>query len=106
MKALVIGRGQRVVDTVLAAIWADGFDAVGVTTDADAVAHLRSGSITTLVIGGGVEQDSRESLRQEASANGVTVIESPLGNRDVASYVRQEIRPRLLGRPKPTQADQ
>lgn len=41
------------------------------------------------------EQASREKLRQAAAVCGVTVIDGALAGRDVETYVRQELEPRL-----------
>src|SRR5699024_5341686 len=96
MAVLAVGRGQGVVDTVVAAMRARGIDGLGVSTDADAAAHLQAGSITAVVIGGGVEADSRETLKRHAATAGVlVVIEEPLAGRASDRYVRQVILPRL-----------
>lgn len=92
---LVIGRGRWIVDSVVSEIRVHGFDGVGTTTDAEALSQLDTGKIDLLVIGGGVEVDSRSTLKQKAGAHGTDVLERPLGRRDVESYVKQEIVQRL-----------
>lgn len=95
MRTLVIARGQRALDAVLAVLRGDGFDAFGTTADDEALAQLEAGDIMAVIIGGGVEQASRESLRQAAEAHHATVIEGALGNRDVQTYIQTEVEPRL-----------
>lgn len=95
MSTLVVARGQRPIDAVVAVLRGDGFDAAGTTDDNKALALLQAGGVTTLVIGGGVEQASREALTQAGTACGATVIEGALAGRDVQTYVRQDVEPRL-----------
>jgi uncharacterized membrane protein len=95
MTTLVVARAQQVIDAVLAVLRGDGFDAEGITADDEALARLAAGDVTTVVIGGGVEPASRRALRQACSTHDVKIIEGALGDRDVTTYVRQEIEPRL-----------
>lgn len=95
MSTLVIARGQRRIDAVLAVLRGDGFDAAGTTDDDEALTLLAAGGVTALVIGGGVEQASREALIQTGTACGATVIEGALAGHEVETYVRQELEPRL-----------
>lgn len=95
MGTLVVARGQQQIDAVLAVLRDDGFDATGTTDDEWAHAQLAAGDVTTLIIGGGVEQVSREALRQAARLRDATVVEGALAGRDVETYVRQELEPRL-----------
>jgi hypothetical protein len=95
MTVLVIGRGPLVVTAVVHALHDHAIEAVGVTTDADATAHLNLGGVTALVIGGGVERRSRQALRRVAEAAGVAVVQGALGSRDVRSYVHDELVPLL-----------
>lgn len=95
MTTLVVAREQRTLDAVLAVLRGDGFDAVGTTSDDEVLARLEAGGVMAVVIGGGVEQASREALRQLAATHHATVIEGALGDRDVKTYIQQEIEPRL-----------
>ncbi|HZA17700.1 MAG TPA: hypothetical protein VE645_12585 [Pseudonocardiaceae bacterium] len=95
MTTLVIARAQQVIDTVLAVLRGDGFDAEGTTADDEALTRLASGEVMTVVIGGGVESSSRQVLRQVCTTHDVSVIEGALGDRDVTTYVQQEIEPFL-----------
>jgi hypothetical protein len=93
MTVVVIGRGPQVVASVVHALHDHAIASVGFTDDADATAHLETDSATALVIGGGVDRRSRRALERAATAAGVTVIQGTLGNRDVRSYVRDELVP-------------
>jgi hypothetical protein len=95
MTTLVVARAQQVIDTVLAVLRGDGFEAEGTTADDEALARLAAGDVTRVVIGGGVEPSSRQVLRQVCTSHDVKVIEGALGDRDVTTYVRQEIEPWL-----------
>jgi len=59
------------------------------------VTELESRTVTALVIGGGVELDSGERLTRLATARGVSVITGRLGNRDIPTYISQELVPEL-----------
>jgi acetyl/propionyl-CoA carboxylase alpha subunit len=95
MTVLVIGRGPTVVTSVVSALHEHAIDAIGVTTDADATAHLTTGGVTALVIGGGVERRSRRRLTRVAEATGATVVHGALRGREVRGYVRDELVPLL-----------
>lgn len=102
-RVLVIGREGHVVEAVLPAIRAHGIEAAGATADAEAVAVLDAGGVSLLIIGGGVEARSRDTLRRKARSCGATVVETPLRDRNIDDYVEQEIVPRLgagSGRPE------
>jgi hypothetical protein len=95
MTALVIGRMESIVSAAIATLREEGFDAVGVTRDGDAVSHLSTGKITAMVIGGGVGWMSRRALRKAAQAQGVVVIQGGTGGQDIVAYVRQQVVPGL-----------
>lgn len=95
MTALVIGRMESIVSAAISTLREEGFDAVGVTRDADAVSHINTGKITAMVIGGGVGWGSRRLLKKSAEAHGVAVIQGGVGGRDIVSYVRRQIVPGL-----------
>jgi hypothetical protein len=95
MIVLVIGRGRRIVDAVVTAMGRRGIEGVGVTRDDEAFGHLDGGRIDLLVIGGGVQRASRRHLAKSAHSHGVQVVEAPLANRDIETYLQEEIIPRL-----------
>ncbi|MQA15845.1 MAG: hypothetical protein GEV09_17320 [Pseudonocardiaceae bacterium] len=103
MTTLVLGREPTTVEALVSAARSHGLDVTGVSSDADAITHLDSGQITTFVIGGGVEQQSRTPLKQHANASGVAVSEEPLAGRDVDSYVRQVLVPQVGTDAEPVQ---
>lgn len=80
---------------MLAVLRGDGFDADGTTADDEVLAQLSAGKVTTVVIGGGIEPSSCQVLRQAGITHDVKVIGGALGDRDVMTYVQQEIEPRL-----------
>ncbi|TDC68167.1 hypothetical protein [Streptomyces hainanensis] len=95
---LVVGREERVVAAVVAAVGRHGITASGATEDAPALAELAAGEVTLLVIGGGIRGRSRELLRTVALAHGALVVETPLRGEDVESYVRREVLPVVTAR--------
>ncbi|MFD0365445.1 hypothetical protein ACFQZZ_28750 [Nocardia sp. GCM10030253] len=95
MKVLAIGRGLEVVNTAVAILQSHGYVAVGTTADDDALAELDTGEITHLIIGGGVEPDSREQLKKQAQAHGVTVHEAERNGRGIESYLEEVVIPSL-----------
>jgi hypothetical protein len=95
VRVLVIGREGHVVEAVLPVIRAHGIEAAGATADADAVEALDAGGVSLLIIGGGVEPRSRDTLRSKARSWGAIVVETPLRDRNIDDYVEQEIVPRL-----------
>ncbi len=96
MKLLVIGRSPEVVATAAATFDEHAITAIGVTLDSDAVAHLTSGTITHLLIGGGVETGSRKLLHDIGAAHAVEVIDVARGGRPVQDYISEVLVPRLL----------
>ncbi len=93
--ALVVGREGAVVAAMVAATRARGIEAVGATTDQAAADALASGDIAVLVIGAGVERESRDVLRRAAELSGIAVVETPLRRGNVDEYVAREIVPRF-----------
>lgn len=93
MTTLVLGRESATVEAIVSAARSHGLAIAGVISDAEALARLDSGQTTTFVIGGGVDQHSREKLKQRAHANSVAVLEEPLAGRDIAAYVQQVLVP-------------
>lgn len=101
MSTLVVARRKQLIDAVLVVLRGDGFDAAGTTDDNEALTLLEAGGVTALVIGGGVEQAARATLMQAGAACGATVIEGALAGRDVETYVREDIEPRLRNAAEP-----
>jgi hypothetical protein len=95
MIVLTIGRDQAVVDTAADTLRANGFDVVGTVADAAALAVLDTGEITNLIIGGGVEPDSRAALKERAAEYAVTVLEAQRGGRGIEEYVNDVVIPAL-----------
>ncbi|MEV5839053.1 hypothetical protein [Nocardia sp. NPDC052112] len=95
MKVLAIGRAQHVVDTAAELLRANGFATVGTTSDAEALRVLDTGEITDLIIGGGVESDSRAALKQKAAVQQVTVHEARRGGRGIEEYLNNVVIPTL-----------
>ncbi|MGW4773796.1 hypothetical protein ACWEO2_37880 [Nocardia sp. NPDC004278] len=95
MQVLAIGRGQAVVDTAIKLLRANGFAAEGCIADADALRALDTGEITDLIIGGGVEPNSRAALKQRAAAQQVVVHEAQRGGRSIEEYLNDVVIPTL-----------
>ncbi len=68
MKILIVGRHPALLARALAQVSQLELSALGVTRDDEAEAHLRAGGFALVVLGGGVEQASRERLRQLCAA--------------------------------------
>ncbi|MFI6171531.1 hypothetical protein ACIBCN_32470 [Nocardia sp. NPDC051052] len=98
MDILVIGRGPSVVESGIAQLRAQGFSAHGVLADEDAVAVLDTDPVDFLLIGGGVESDSRALLLEKAEQHGVSVIEANRKGRDLETYLQEEVFPVLRDR--------
>jgi hypothetical protein len=95
MKVLAIGRGQELVDTAVSILQSHGYAAVGTIADDDALAALDTGEITHLIIGGGVEPDSREALKDRAETAGVAVHEAKRNGRGIEGYLEEVVIPAL-----------
>jgi hypothetical protein len=95
MSTLIVANGRDLIDAALEVLRGDGFEAEGTTSYDNAHARLARGGITALVIGGGVAREARDAFVKSAAERSVTVIEGAMAGRDVASYVREVIEPRL-----------
>ncbi|WP_433728681.1 hypothetical protein ACQP0C_39620 [Nocardia sp. CA-129566] len=95
MKVLAIGRRRAVVDTAIKLLRANGFATEGFIADADALRALDTGEITNLIIGGGVEPNSRAALKQKAAARQVVVHEAQRGGRSIEEYLNDVVIPTL-----------
>src|SRR5687767_9327637 len=94
MRVLIVGRSQAVLNQILPLLRGDGFEAFSTVADDEAVAHLASGNVDAVVIGMGVQGESRQRIRSAAPAR-VAVIEGALGDKSLENYVRQELLPAL-----------
>ncbi|WP_433600054.1 hypothetical protein ACQPXH_31550 [Nocardia sp. CA-135953] len=95
MKVLAIGRDRAVVDTATELLQANGYIAVGTIADAEALRVLDTGEITDLIIGGGVEADSRAALQRKAADRHVAVHEAKRGGRGIEDYLNEMVIPTL-----------
>ncbi|MEV0581026.1 hypothetical protein [Streptomyces sp. NPDC050392] len=93
MRTLVLGRTPARVTDVLATLRADGFDAEGVSTDEEARKLLAAGEFGVLIIGGGVEPDSRAALKEFAAEHRVRRVIDGALSAPFDAYVRREFEP-------------
>jgi hypothetical protein len=83
------------IERIVPLINSSGVHALATTEDEEALASLASGKISTLVIGGEVEQPSRDRLQRAAEQYGVRVLEGHARGKDPEAYVRHELLPAL-----------
>lgn len=95
MKALIVAREQALVDQMVSLVAAEGLDIAGTTNDEQAAAQITSGQVSALVIGGGVDDASREHLAQLANQEAVAVIHGALKGKNPEAYAREELVPQL-----------
>ncbi|RMI28711.1 hypothetical protein [Nocardia stercoris] len=98
MKLLVIGRNPEVVTAAVIRLTEHDIPTDGVTLDTDALTHLATGTVTHLVIGGGVAADSRKLLHDTAVTHDVAVIDAERGGRAVQDYITEVLVPQLTGK--------
>jgi hypothetical protein len=75
MKVLILGRQQFIMDKILLILQAENFEAVGVLTDDETIENLRNGNFEVVAVGGGVESDSREKIRQIAEETNTKMLD-------------------------------
>ncbi|MFI5688213.1 hypothetical protein [Streptomyces sp. NPDC051636] len=93
---LVLGRERHLVDASTDIIEANGFNAVGVTRDEEALALLDTGRFIAVLVGSGVEWESRPPVHQHAAPHGTVVLEARrIPMQTVQDHVRHVIVPRL-----------
>ena len=93
---LVLGRERHLVDASIAVIEENGFRAVGVTRDDDALALLDTGQFAAVLVGSGVEHASRPPVRQHAAPHGTLVLEARrVPMQTVQEHVRHVVVPQL-----------
>ncbi|WP_236054544.1 MULTISPECIES: hypothetical protein [Streptomyces] len=78
---------------VLATLRADGFDAEGVSTDEEAGKLLETEEFGVLIVGGGVEPDSRAAIKELAVKRGVRRVIDGALTAPFDAYVRREFEP-------------
>ncbi len=78
---------------VLATLLADGFDADGVSTDEEARRLLETGEFGVLIIGGGVEPDSRAAIEEFAAEHRVRRVIDGALTAPFDAYVGREFEP-------------
>lgn len=93
MRTLVLGRTPARVTEVLGTLRADGFDAEGVSTDEEARKLLETGEFGVLIIGGGVEPDSRAALKECAAEHRVRRVIDGALTAPFDAYVRRAFEP-------------
>jgi hypothetical protein len=93
---LVLGRERHLVDASTSILEESGFHAVGVTRDEDALALLDTGRFVAVLVGSGVELESRPPIKQHAARHGTVVLEARrVFGQTVQDHVRRVIVPRL-----------
>ncbi|MFG2142149.1 hypothetical protein [Streptomyces sp. NPDC048650] len=93
MRTLVLGRTPARVTEVLATLRADGFDAEGVSTDEEARKLLEAEEFGVLIIGGGVEPDSRAAIEEFAAKRRVRRVINGALTEPFDTSVRREFEP-------------
>ncbi|MFZ4135658.1 hypothetical protein [Streptomyces koyangensis] len=93
MRTLVLGRTPARVRDVVATLRADGFNAEGVSADEEARKLLAAGEFGVLIIGGGVEPESRASLKEFAAEHRVRQVIDAALTEPFDAYVRREFEP-------------
>jgi DNA-binding response OmpR family regulator len=92
-RILVVGRHPEIMHKVKALLESGGFTPIGAQTDEEAFALMRSAEPDALLLGGGVEQRSREVLAASfAEARpGRPVIEHFGGPHGLLDHVRSRL---------------
>ncbi|MFG2359740.1 hypothetical protein [Streptomyces sp. NPDC048521] len=93
MRTLVLGRTPARVTAVLATLRADGFDAEGVTTDEEARKLLETEKFGVLIVGGGVQPDSRAAIKEFAVKHRVRRVIDGALTAPFDAYVKREFEP-------------
>jgi hypothetical protein len=96
VNVLVLGRERHLVDASTAIIEENGFRAVGVTQDDEALALLDTGQFAAVLVGSGVESASRPPVKLHAAPHGTVVLEAQrVSMQTVQEHVRDVIVPQL-----------
>lgn len=78
---------------MLSTLHADGFEAEGATMDDEARDLLATEAFGVLIIGGGVEPDSRTAVKALAAKHGVQRVIDGALTAPFDAYVRREFEP-------------
>lgn len=96
MHVLVLGRERHLVEASTSIIEGSGFSVVGVTRDEEAFALLDTGRFKAMLVGSGVEYESRGPVKQHAAPHGTVVLEARrVPMQTVEEHVREVIVPQL-----------
>jgi DNA-binding NtrC family response regulator len=92
-RILVVGRHASIMSRVRDLLAAEGITTITATTDAEALAAIEAGPVDALLLGGGVEPQSRRALADAfASAQpGRPIIEHYGGPHGLVEHVRQAL---------------
>ncbi|MEU5219982.1 hypothetical protein AB0G79_27850 [Streptomyces sp. NPDC020807] len=93
MRTLVLGRTPARVTDVVATLRADGFDAEGVHSDEEARRLLEAEEFAVLIIGGGVDRETRAALKGFAAERRVRRVIDGALTAPYDTYVRREFEP-------------
>lgn len=75
MRVGILGRHRAMLDAAMGLARERGFEALGSTEDAEAMAWVASGRIDALSIGGGVEAESRAMMLAACADAGIVALE-------------------------------
>jgi hypothetical protein len=93
---LVLGRERPLVDASTGIIAENGFRVVGVTRDEEAFALLDTGGFVAVLVGSGVEVESRPAVRRHAAPHTAVLEARRVVGQTVQDHVRHVIVPQLL----------
>jgi DNA-binding response OmpR family regulator len=95
MRVLIIAREPTVLERIQSLLQQSNVESVITTSDDEAVRRLESVDVSAVVIGGGVQDPSRQQIHAVAARHGVPVIAGALRGEDPARYIREELLPAL-----------
>jgi DNA-binding NtrC family response regulator len=75
-KVLVIGRHADLLHRILAMLEQNGYSSNGTTENADAIEKYKSWKPNVVVIGGGVDDESRKLFHKQFEQNGTKVLDA------------------------------
>jgi DNA-binding response OmpR family regulator len=95
MRVLIIAREPTVLERIQSLLQQSNVESVITTSDDEAVRRLESADVSAVVIGGGIQDPSRQQIYAVATRHGVPVVAGALRGKDPARYVREELLPAL-----------
>jgi triosephosphate isomerase len=95
MRVLIIAREPTVLEHMQSLLQQSDVESVITTSNEEAMRRLESVEVSAVVIGGGVEESSRQQIYAVAARHGVPVVAGSLRGKDPATYVREELLPAL-----------